>query len=249
MYYFLKVILVFIYFTSRLYGIEKNDWEKDALKDKVKEFTENNFAVEYINNQTNIVLIRKILKKYNKKGRNIENQEYRYDDRFDKYLDQLNYKENRLEVVKYSFEGTVLKRSNTRIVITNKENPLFYIKEVYQYNKKGNLIEWANYKMDNSLISRYQYQYDKKGRLVGDMFYGTDNKQKWKALYKYNKWDYIIEKTIYKFGKIFSRYYFEYDVHGNMVKEKHFELSDESDSLVLSWINEYQYIYWRYGEE
>ncbi len=244
-----KIVFISCILINSVFGIDENDWKRDALEYKVKEFAENNYVMEYKFEQTNKTLIRKLVKKYDEKGKRVDKQEYRYGILHAEYIDKLDDTGNRFINTKYipdirreSITNRTVK-SNKKIV-TNTDEMSFYSKNRYMYDDNRNVIEWANYKHDGTLLSKYNYKYDKKGNIIEDTFNGINGVLKWKNIYKYDNKGQIIEKTVYKYESLYAKYTFEYDGFGNMTEEFRYEPDEESNIMKLIGISEYEYIYW-----
>ena len=243
-----KIIFILCILTNIVFGTEKNDWERDALKYKVKEFVEKNYAIRYNPGQTNKTLLREVVKKYDGKGKSIDKQEYRYSVLFDEYIDKLNDTGNRVMNTKIADNKQQRKNNRTfnsnKKIESNTDEMSFHSKDQYRYDANGNVIEWANYKPNSMLLSKYKYKYDNKGNLIEDTFYEVNGLLKWKNIYKYDSSNQIIEKIVYRYESLYMKYTFGYDGLGNMTKESQYEPAGESNIIKLIWINEYKYIYW-----
>jgi len=250
----IKLLVLFLLLTNTLSGAEKNDWKRDNLKSKVKEFTEKGYAVEYKSGRPIKMMIFRKVRRYDTNGNNIDESEYRYGTFFEKYVDRYNNAGNRMKgIILYPNENfkrqTNFKYISNENIVENIEDissVSLYSKNLYKYDKKGNIIEWANYKSDGSLFLKYNYKYESKGNMIENTFYRADGTLKWKTIYKYDDKKNIIEKMVYKYGSPYSRYTFEYDWAGNMTEEAQYVYEDESgeEKMKLIWIYVYEYKYW-----
>ena len=246
-----KIIFLFVFILiisiqrSSLCNTEKNDLERDELKGRVAEFTEKNHSIEYRPGKSIKKLVRTKITKYDSSGNRIDEQEYRYGAFFNKYIQRFNNTGNRKINTKYNPDNNhQSKYSNMGNTVTNTLDDSFYSKEIYKYNKNGDIIEWKSYKSNGSLFSKYLYKYDKNRNMIEDIFYGVDGLIKWKNIYNYDKNGKIKKKTVYKYNNLYSQYTFEYDIKGNMTAEACYLIKEGEEKLVLAWFNEYEYKYW-----
>ena len=227
-----QVALIFLFLTNIIHAADTNDWERDGLKGRVKEFIEKNYSIEYRSKKSIKKLVRKVISKYDSIGKRIEAQEYRYGIFFDKYIHRFNNTGNRVLNTKYipdkNYEKTTnYKDKNVKYVVTNRGNASFYSKDIYKYDKNKNLIEWASYKSDNTLYSKYIYKYNKDGNITEDTFYNIGGSLKWKNIYKYDKKNNMIKKSVYKYDSLYSEYTFKYDKNKNMIIENKYVIKKE----------------------
>jgi hypothetical protein len=248
--YIFLFILSTCTFYTHLPGISTNDWEKDELKGRVNEFIEKNYSIEYPSSAPIKKLIRTKIKKYDKTGKNIEDQEYRSPTFFNKYIHRFNNIGSRSINMKYIPVRGIKKIINDKqiaVIITNMGETSLNSKDIYKYDKKGNLVEWCSYKSESLLFSKYTYKYDNKGNLIEDNFYNMQGMLKWKNLYRYDKKGNMDKKTVYKYDSVFSEYTFKYDSMGNMIQESQYMMKkiDDEEKMLLTWFNEYEYKYWK----
>jgi hypothetical protein len=203
---------------------QKNDWEKEGLKGKVKMVKEiisieSERMGEWEKDTDKITY-----QIFNEKGNEIEENEYKLDGSlYNRAICKYDVKDNRIEMDFYNSENCFLE------------------KFTYNYDDKGNMIEKNGYSFDDSLWSKIIYKYDLNGNNI------EESNSKYKYIYKYddkgNKTEYyncldssFFTKTIYKYdekgnyieeiiynldGSIYSKYTFkyEYDSYGNWLKK------------------------------
>lgn len=160
----------------------------------------------------------------------------------------------------------------------------FSIKEIYNYDSNGNIIEekstdsYNNYyhcksifNLENKITERYwydnsgnlkikdYYQYNSKGILIEKNSYCTERYFKEKTYYEYDYYDDLMEENYYNPDRLFEgKTTYEYDSNGKLIEEKRYDSNrrlkekiiykyDDNGKLIEE--NYYDFdeiLYWKY---
>lgn len=160
---------------------------------------------------------------YDKKGNDIQWDEFNEDGKFDnRLINKFDINNNKIEVYKYdSNEKLVSKTVNTykgtNIIETNtfgSEGNL-QTKEIYNYDKSGYATSSIEYDSNGLLLSKVSYVNDSKGNFLEMHFYYPD-KGTSKTMSSYDDNNNLIEEIWYDYdGKVRQREAYKYDENNN----------------------------------
>ena len=169
---------------------------------------------------------------------------YQYDDRGN-IVKEVRYKDDDkdsvVEIYKYDKRNFQIQY---RMTSSNKSINLMILKE---YNDDGNPISIKNYANDTTDGRIGKYVYDNKGRCVQTINYNKDGSIHEINKNKFDEWDNIIESISYNAGgSIDSTKWntcteFEYDNHGNAIKETWYKIIHGQKTLMDVVEKKYQY--------
>ncbi len=188
---------------------QKDDWEIDGLKGKVKSYSHFTYkAIDQFGVIEKDEMIREYLFQnfqvlYDEKGNMIEENRYKSDGSLDrKSIYKYDKKGNVIEGNKYESDGSLDS------------------KNIYKYDKKGNKIEENRYKSDGSLDEKYTFKYDEKGNMIEENRCKSGGSLDKKYTYKYDNKGNMIEENRYKSdNRLESRNIYKYDDKGNMIED------------------------------
>ena len=106
----------------------------------------------------------------------------------------------------------------------------------YRFNKRGDVIEKADYNSDGSLDDMNLYKYDSAGNMIEFTEYDFDGSLDVKFRYKYDSAGNMIEVATYFYGRLAEKLLHKYDSAGNKIEEAEYN-SDGS----LNWKRLYKY--------
>jgi len=90
----------------------------------------------------------------------------------------------------------------------------------YEYDEKGNMVEWARYNFQGELEVKGIYKYDEKGNRLEKTWYDSQGALKDRFFYKYDGKGNEIEATRYDSdGWLKHKWLMKYDHRGNMIEQ------------------------------
>lgn len=108
----------------------------------------------------------------------------------------------------------------------------------WQFDKKGNLLVTCQYNKTNSLTSKDSCVYNAKGQKLEAWFYYYGSLDS-KHVYTLNDLGQVVEEKVYEKADILSRSYtYEFDSHGNWIKEIEFNPEGKPKSIT---VREFEY--------
>jgi antitoxin component YwqK of YwqJK toxin-antitoxin module len=205
---------------------QKNDWEKEGLKGKVKMVKE----VKYNTNDTLIKVQKEEMVfneeiTYNETGNIIEDTTYQFGLLGCKNVFKYDNNGNRIEKNFYVANDKLMSRA------------------IYKYDSIWNCIERAEYNSDSSLGTKITFKYDDKGNIVEELHYKSDGRPDSKFIYKFDDKRNKIEEYFYKSdGSLNNKTTFKYDDKGNYFESKKYKHNGKLDFKA-----KYKYVYDAYG--
>ncbi len=193
---------------------------------------------------------------YDDKGRKIEQNEvaakkedsrrlvYKYDDKGNE-IEEMEYYGDRkpwTTTVKYDSRGYQTEYAH------RDQTGRLLMKMTQEYDSAGNRISGATYTSDTVMKGRWTAKNDSKGRCTELVTYSKDGTLRSTTKMKYDDWDNLIEDINYKpDGSIDTAGWnsytdFEYDSHGNPIKETWYKL--RSGKKVVTDVAEKKYEYY-----
>jgi uncharacterized lipoprotein NlpE involved in copper resistance len=235
----LKPTLIILFALILLSGCSnqknKNDWEKDNLKGKVKSLKVFDFkAVDRFGKIEKDSLKSKSIYTYDVKGNRIETNIYNSDGSLsDNFSYKYDDKENKIESNRYTSDGRLYLKMLDQY--DNKGNKIesnwynsdssLYLKTLYQYDNKGNKIKSNSYNPDGSFNDNFSYRYDNKGNMIESKSYKSDGSLEWKETNLYNNKGNIIKENLSfeSYNKEMKNFdansEYKYDDKGNWIEQ------------------------------
>ncbi len=187
-----------------------DELEEDHLFDTLGNLTESKFHLS---------IYAKRLRKYNSRGKLIEDIEYDDNDSIlDRCILHYNKKELPVAVFLYNAKDSILHTDSSRYTKDGRE------KEFIRYNSKGN-VKYA-----------FLFRYDKQGKIVSKKEVNRQKQLEFRTVFKYNTNNRLVEEITYDaLGKMDVKWETNYDEKGNEIKT--FCTGDCPDGG--GWINKY----------
>lgn len=181
----------------------KNDWDDLKLNGRVKSITTFTYNARGIfedaQKEGELVSKRTIL--FNEGGNMVEAS--------DELFGVLSYQ----STCKYNDQNQKIEQ--LRIYFSGGSNLVY--KDVYRYDKYGNLVEEKSLRSNNEISKVELYEYDKRNNLIQKKELGNTNNIKRKETFKYDQKNILIES--YEYGedeKLSRRREYRYDKNGNL---------------------------------
>ena len=209
-------IIVFVAVQVSAQNTKQSDWENYELKGKVKSITEKNWDIKEEATDTTFIEF-----KFNETGF-FTTKTITYSDgrkkihTFDAIGNEIEYINDK------GFKSTYTYDEKGNMIGSDDSDPDYGGKSVYKFNSDNRLIETINYEPDSTIYSHYIYQYDAKGnRIEYDDYKGKEIVGK--GTYTYNDAGKKTETAFYLRGKLDEITHYSYYDGGEESTEKIFD--------------------------
>ena len=194
--------------------------------------------------------------KYDDKGRKIEQDEasekkedsrkiiYTYDDKGNETGEDEHFGNGREWITNFKYDDKGRQTEYTQRDPAGK----LQMKMTQEYDDAGNRISGTTYMRDTLAGEKWTAKNDSKGRCIELLSYAADGSIRSKNIMKYDDWDNMIEDLHYRpDGSIDTAGWntyteFEYDNHGNAIKETAYKL--KAGQKVMTGVAEKKYEYY-----
>lgn len=239
----LSLLILFFSLISWTGEKERNDWEKNELKGKVKSYTEFHYELDS-SAKTDQDFLPKIKKSFNVQGYIIEDLNYNEEGILDSET-RYTYNENNrpAEALHYDGEG------HLESIFTSEYDAQGRLIQVQirtmdgdsgwtqKYDSDGNLIEKIEYYDNPNYNSSFVYTYDSKGNQIQGEKFDAKGKLLSKYQYNYNKKGKLTEEVWFDTdGKVLSKLAYKYRKKGRVQETKNL-LPDLNSPI--EWIAEF----------
>lgn len=162
----------------------------------------------------------------------LEGKTYEYDKNFKLSVIKYYQANNKLvseETFKYNSSGKLEEMNKCYI-----DGSSSGAKEVYQYDKQGNLISKIYYDQNNKVSSKITNQYDEKGKLTTKTYYGPNDNEIWsKTINQYDEKGNLIGHEKYGMGELLEEVV-KFNKQGKMVYKKEISNREDPPYIVIS---------------
>jgi len=238
--------------------IDQNEYSKDGKPKRkcVYNYDAQNRATLWDLKVYGSKMMTKVTFKYDDKGRKTEQNEvaakkedsrrlvYKYDDKGNELEEAEYYGDKKPWITTFKYDS----RGYQTEYAHRDETGRLLMKMTQEYDSAGNRISGVTYTSDTVVRTKWTAKNDNKGRCTELVTYTKDGKIRSVTKMKYDDWDNVVEYMNYKSdGSIDNAGWnsytdFEYDSHGNTVKETYYKL--KAGKKVMTDVAEKKYEYY-----
>ncbi len=227
---YLVAVLVLLISFSSCTEKQKNGWQKEKLRGKVKSYVLRQYEV--VKDSSGI-----------KKGKEREQRKTTYNR--DGKLKSIHFKPQKKNYIQallgrqieyyYDENGYIVEMhmcsQDTLSGIAKMKN-----------DEKGYCTEVIYYNLDGTRWLKTTDKNDGNGNVLERKFYDKDEKLEYLVLYKYDKKGNEIESTRHDAdGNLMNKYEYEYDKYGNKIRQKNYRMDNDSLKLQFEITNKYEF--------